>query len=152
MKKIFLKAMILGAVTFPMMTQSAHALKLSEVLKSSKAIATYWSFKKDEALHCGRKAAIFSVGKTMYELSSLRVVGLENSKKYKNFKDFVIKEKLLETESKITTPYKEFPEMQTEVFHISLTDPKVTVRLALRPIIAPPVTSKSKSAVIDSKK
>lgn len=116
------------------MTQSALCVKLGDVIKSSKGIAKYWGFKKNEAFHCGYKAAMITINKKKYEISTLHVVGLEGSKAYKNFQDLVTKLDLIETESKLTTSYKDFPDWKTEVFHLNIPSPKATIFLSLRPV------------------
>ncbi|HBN22398.1 MAG TPA: hypothetical protein DD412_04100 [Holosporales bacterium] len=134
MKLSFSKTLALSAITFSLMAQSASALKLSEVVKNCKAVSKYWSFKKGESFHCGRKAAMVKINGQAYEVSTLRVVGLENSKAYRNFGDLVAKLKLSEKDSETMTPYKAFPDWKTEVFHLNLDDPKATILLSLRPV------------------
>lgn len=134
MKKLVSKTLLLSTLALSLMAQPASCLKLSEVITNCKAVSKYWSFKKGESFHCGRKAAMVKIKGQPYEVSTLRVVGLENSKTYKNFGDLVAKLKLSDEESKIMAPYKAFPDWKAEVFHVNLEDPKVTFVLSLRPI------------------
>lgn len=134
MKHSFSKTLALSLIAFSLVAQPAFCLKLSEVVTNCKAVSKYWSFKKGESFHCGRKAALFKIKGQTYEVSSLRVVGLENSKTYKNFGDLVKKLDLSEKNSKTMTPYKAFPDVKTEEFHVNLEDPKATILLSLRPV------------------
>ncbi|NCP61902.1 MAG: hypothetical protein GW748_00445 [Alphaproteobacteria bacterium] len=142
MKLSFSKTLALSIVTFSLIAQPAFCLKLSDVVKNCKAVSKYWAFKKGEAFHCGRKAALVKIKGQTYEVSTLRVVGLENSKTYRNFGDLVTKLNLLEKDSETTTPYKAFPDWKAEVFNVNLEDPKATIILSLHPVeSAPPVKS-----------
>ena len=132
-RKLF-KTLALGALLLPLAPQSALALKLGEVIKSSKHIAKHYGFKTNQAFHCGYKTSTITINKKKYEISTMRIVGLEGSKDYKNFQDLVTKLELLETESKEMKPYKKFPKWKTEVFHINVPYPKATILLSLRPL------------------
>ena len=141
MKKIILKSILLGSLALPLTANSALCVKLSEVVSNCKSVEKYWAFKKNESMHCGRKSAFLTIKGTRYEVSTMRVVGLENAKQYRNFADLVEKLKLSDSESKTMTPYKEFPKLKTEVFHINLDDPKATILLSLREVGAAPKTT-----------
>lgn len=114
---------------------SCIALTLEEVLEAAPYIGEYSDFKKGLAFHCPPEDALVTLKGTTYEISGLRVVGLEGSKTYKHFKDLVQNLKISKNESFTMEPYSQFPGKKFDVFLINHDTPKITIYLALNPLI-----------------
>lgn len=138
---ILISRIVLSLVTF---VTSIYALTFEEVLDAAPVVRTYTQFKKGLAFHCAPEEAIFEIRGNFYEISGLRVLGLEGSNAYKDFQDLIQNLNIAQTTSRSVQPYSNFPNKTFELFLINYETPKITIYFALNPTVQqtpqPPIT------------
>ncbi len=130
MKKSIL---LIGCLVF-FLGNHAHSVTLNEFVESFDMVKNWNGFKKGQCFHCTDKQSYVKIKGKTYEISTFRVVGLEGTDIYNDFRDLVNALKIGDKESEIRKLYNDFPDLEFELMNIDVKDPKVKVLIALRPV------------------